>query len=177
MPLHRAAGRLRSPDKPRRLSVSVRAFRLLGRADWAGSVRLQKAVGAGVLFDLPLVQARVDGIEPPDERILLVDAPDNTMSRSITVHSCVEVQVIDTTGRLCSTRPLDHESLRRKAHSRGQPQGRGQSANYVDALGPRKPRSATGHSQSIAIVPVSPDFLARNKSGVDKHFPHGDNRS
>ncbi len=57
------------------------------------------------------------------------------------------------------------------------PQGGVQSANYVDAVGPRKPRRATEHSQSIAIVPVSLDFLARNKPGVDKHFPHGDNRS
>lgn len=48
------------------------------------------------MFDPPVVQARVDGIEPPDERILLVDAPDNTMSRSIAVQSCVEVQAIDT---------------------------------------------------------------------------------
>lgn len=101
-------------------------------------MRLQEALGARGVIDSPVVQARVDGIAPPE--------------------------------------PLDQESLRRKAHSCGQPQGGVQSANYVDAIGPRKPRRATGHSRSIAIVPASPDFLARNQPGVGKRFPHGDNR-
>ncbi|MDR5905346.1 hypothetical protein [Franzmannia qiaohouensis] len=63
------------------------------------------------MIDPPVAQARVDGSAPPDERILLMDSPDNTLSRSIAAHSCVKVQAIDNTGHLCGARPFDHESL------------------------------------------------------------------